>query len=234
MNTRHALIAPESAVSASFDTGRSQASRAMARTPRERQEAGRSGGDESGSERRRPRPTGASFHLLDLQAGFAQPHRAGTPGLTLAPPMTRSLSLGAAVVLALISTAPHALAQSRTPSSSEAAGAAAMEAGYGDAGTVATRTFNPVTRDADGNRLIVNGAIVDARGGSSLSYSTTSSNTLSGAAYFESGAAGLTNSATATAIGNLISISVVGRGNVILLNARQTNSGDIRATVPQP
>lgn len=232
MNTRHALDAPLSAVSASLDVDRSQTSSAKARTPLKHPGSVRSGDDDSGSERRRPGPSRASFGLDDLQAVLAP--RAGTAGLTLAFPRTKAPSLGAAVVLALISTAPGALAQSRTPSSSEAAGAAAMEAGYGDAGTVATRTFNPVTRDADGNRLIVNGAIVDARGGSSLSYSTTSSNTLSGAAYFESGAAGLTNSATSTAIGNLISISVVGRGNVILLNARQTNSGDIRATVPQP
>ena len=132
------------------------------------------------------------------------------------------------VVAGLLSTTP-ATAQS----ASQSAGATSMEAGYGNSGRVATQTFSPVTRDANGNRLIVNGAIVNSRQNSNLSYSSTSSNTLSGASYFERGAEALSNTSTSTAVGNLINVSIVGRNNVVVLNSVQNNTGNVSASAPR-
>ena len=129
------------------------------------------------------------------------------------------------VILTLSGLSGRALAQSST----ESAGAASMEAGYGRA--VATQTFNPVTRDANGNRLVVNGVIVNSQAGTSVSYASTGSNTQSGAAYFDSGAAALGDTSSATAVGNLVNVSIIGHGNTVVLNSRQTNSGDVSANV---
>jgi holdfast attachment protein HfaA len=140
-----------------------------------------------------------------------------------------SLAVPIGSALACFLAATHVHAQS----ASQSAGAASMEAGYGKSGRVATETFNPVTRDANGNRLIINGAIVNSRQHSNVSYSSTSSNTLSGAAYFERGAEALSNTSTSTAVGNLITVSIVGRNNVVVLNSVQNNTGNISASAPR-
>jgi len=131
------------------------------------------------------------------------------------------------VFLALSGLSGQAFAQSST----ESAGAASMEAGYGRSGSVVTQTFNPVTRDANGNRLVVNGVIVNSQAGTTVSYTSTGSNTLSGAAYFDSGAAALGDTSSATAVGNLVNVSIIGHGNTVVLNSSQTNSGDVSADV---
>ncbi len=99
-------------------------------------------------------------------------------------------------------------------------GVSTLEAGYGGAGRVAAQPFQPSTRDANGNRLVVNGRIIDGRGQASTTY--TSGTGESG------GGAGASN---ATAIGNLINVQVSGRNNTVVLNARQTNSGEVTARV---
>lgn len=119
-------------------------------------------------------------------------------------------------------------------SSSESAGAASMEAGYGRAGAVASQTFNPVTRDSNGNRLVANGVIMNGQPNAPITYSSTGSNSLSGAAYFDSGAAALNSSNTATAVGNLVNVSIIGHGNTVVLNSTQTNNGDISANSRKP
>ena len=138
-----------------------------------------------------------------------------------------AIPIGSALTCVLSVSSVHA------QSASQSAGAASMEAGYGNSGRVATETFNPVTRDANGNRLIINGAIVKSREHPNVSYSSTSSNILSGAAYFERGAEALSNTTTSTAVGNLITVSVVGRNNVVVLNSVQNNTGNISASAPR-
>lgn len=148
------------------------------------------------------------------------------------PSPKRPLSPWAAPIgcaLTLVLAVPSAQAQS----ASQSAGAASMEAGYGNSGRVATQTFSPVTRDANGNRLVVNGAIVNSRENGNVSYSSTSSNTLSGATYFERGAEALSNTSTSTAVGNLITVSIVGRNNVVVLNSTQNNTGNVTASTPR-
>lgn len=143
------------------------------------------------------------------------------------PLSPRAAPIGCALTLMLAVTSAQA------QSAGQSAGAASMEAGYGNSGRVATQTFSPVTRDANGNRLIVNGAIVNSRESGNVSYSGTSSNTLSGATYFERGAEALSNTSTSTAVGNLITVSIVGRNNVVVLNSTQNNTGNVTASTPR-
>jgi holdfast attachment protein HfaA len=72
---------------------------------------------------------------------------------------------------------------------------------------------------------------VNSQAGTSVSYASTGSNTQSGAAYFDSGAAALGDTSSATAVGNLVNVSIIGHGNTVVLNSRQTNSGDVSANV---
>jgi holdfast attachment protein HfaA len=110
-----------------------------------------------------------------------------------------SFALAALGVLASVSAAG---AQSFSGAAPQAGGVSSLEAGYGGAGRVASQPFQPSTRDANGNRLVVTS---------------------------ETGA-GLSSS-SATAIGNLISVQVSGRNNTVVLNARQVNNGQLNARV---
>lgn len=132
-------------------------------------------------------------------------------------------SLFAATILIGLAPASLVLAQSASGS-----GTGTMEAGYGGAGRVAHQAYNPSTRDANGNRLVVNGRIVDAQGQASTSYSSTSTGSSTGAAYAQSGAGG-GGTTTSTAIGNLLTVQVSGSNNTVVLNARQTNTGSVTA-----
>ncbi len=97
------------------------------------------------------------------------------------------------------------------------AGVSSLEAGYGGAGRVASQPFQPSTRDVNGNRLVVNGRIIDGRGQSATAYTND--------------AAVRSGSSSASAIGNLINVQVSGRNNTVVLNARQVNNGQLNARV---
>ncbi|AZS22106.1 MULTISPECIES: holdfast anchoring protein HfaA [unclassified Caulobacter] len=99
-----------------------------------------------------------------------------------------------------------------------------IERGYGSSADVMDKTFNPSTRDANGNRIVADGVIQSGVGNSALT--TNSTNSLAGAQYFQSGAAG---SASATAIGNMIRIDVNGTGNTVVLNSTQINNAPVSA-----
>lgn len=102
-------------------------------------------------------------------------------------------------------------------------GIGSLEAGYGNARAMETERFNPSTRDSQGNRIIKDGVIQSGVGGSKI---TTNTNTaVYGAAFFESGA-----SNSATAIGNLVNVTVEGSNNTVVLNSVQTNTGSVSAT----
>lgn len=100
------------------------------------------------------------------------------------------------------------------------------EAGYANGRSMDSRTFDPSTRDADGNRLIVNGIIQADAAGQTRSDGNAGQSTVSGADYFSSGAM---NTST-TAVGNLLTVSVVGSWNTVIVNSTQSNTGDITAT----
>ena len=75
-----------------------------------------------------------------------------------------------------------------------------LEAGYGGARAIETTRFSPTTRDAQGNRLVLNGSIQQGQANSSF-MSGGAASSGSGAAFFSSGA-------SATAIGNLLTVTV--------------------------
>ncbi|RZJ96861.1 MAG: holdfast attachment protein HfaA [Brevundimonas sp.] len=122
------------------------------------------------------------------------------------------------LIAAIATTLPvSALAQT-----SGSAGASSMQAGYGNARGATQSAQSGSTRDANGNRIIVNGLI---QAGAS-SYSSTSGGVASG--YYGAG----TNGATiggATAIGNSLNVVVQGSWNTVIVNSDQVNNGDVTA-----
>lgn len=124
----------------------------------------------------------------------------------------------AALSLTAIAVAP-ALAQQ-----AGAAGAARFQSGYGNARSEVSTAATGSTRDANGNRLIVNG-IIQAEASSYSSASGGVARSYSGAGGTPSG----TQVGGATAIGNQLNVVVTGNRNTVIVNSNQTNSGDITA-----
>jgi len=128
-------------------------------------------------------------------------------------------------VLASASLAMLACATVTHAQTSGSAGAAPFQSGYGGARYTTSQAQTGSTRDANGNRVIIDGII---QAGAS-SYSRQSSGAAS--AYSGSGAPtghGLTVGG-ATAIGNSLNVVVQGNRNIVIVNSRQTNNGNITA-----
>lgn len=107
--------------------------------------------------------------------------------------------------------------------STGSAGAGQYQAGYGAARYTTSRASPGTTRDANGNRLIVNGII---QSGAS-SYSSSSSGASSSGSI--NGSRNGTNIGGATAIGNNLNVVVQGNRNTVVINSTQKNTGDITA-----
>ncbi|WP_343685617.1 holdfast anchoring protein HfaA [Asticcacaulis sp.] len=103
----------------------------------------------------------------------------------------------------------------------------ALENGYGNSRRLENQPFTPTTRDANGNRLIVNGIIQYDDANNRYSPSNGSGGTLVAAP----DALTTQGMATATAIGNLLSVTVSGSHNTVILNSRQDNSGTVSAVL---
>jgi len=104
-------------------------------------------------------------------------------------------------------------------------GASQFQQGYGAARASTARGTTGSTRDANGNRLIVDGII---QSGAS-SYSRQSggvANAYSGAGYGSRNGAAIGGS---TAIGNQLNVVVQGSWNTVIVNSNQTNNGDVTA-----
>ena len=124
----------------------------------------------------------------------------------------QSLALGASTVLAL---ATPALAQS-----TGSASMAPFQSGYAASRYTTSRAATGSTRDANGNRLVVNGII---QSGAS-SYSSSQSGVSSGTASSGQNAIG-----GSTAIGNSLNVVVQGNNNTVVVNSTQTNTGKVTA-----
>jgi holdfast attachment protein HfaA len=97
------------------------------------------------------------------------------------------------------------------------------QAGYGGARYTTARPQTGSTRDANGNRLIVDGII--QAGASTYSSATGGvSSSFSGA-----GGNGGTAIGGSTAIGNSLNVVVQGNHNTVIVNSRQTNNGNVTA-----
>ncbi|MES2860527.1 MAG: holdfast anchoring protein HfaA [Pseudomonadota bacterium] len=133
-------------------------------------------------------------------------------------PMKRTSGVLVAVALAAAGAPCAASAQT-----SGSAGLAQFQNGYDGARQSVSSAQTGSTRDANGNRLIVDGII---QSGASA-YSRQSggvSQTYSGA-----GGSGGTTIAGSTAIGNNLNVVVQGSHNTVIVNSRQTNTGNVSA-----
>ena len=125
-----------------------------------------------------------------------------------------------AVVAAGLAVPCSALAQS--------AGSTSMgnyQSGYGGSRYTTSQAQTGTTRDANGNRLIVNGII---QSGAS-SYSSQSGGVASAYAGAGSSSNGGTTIGGSTAIGNQLNVVVQGNRNTVIVNSTQTNTGAINA-----
>ena len=129
------------------------------------------------------------------------------------------------ILTAAVLVLPVAAAGAASAQSMGSAGAAQFQAGYGASRYTTAQASSGSTRDANGNRLIVNGII---QAGAS-SYSSQSD----GVASAYSGAGSTRNGGTtiggATAIGNQLNVVVQGSRNTVIVNSTQTNTGAINA-----
>lgn len=108
--------------------------------------------------------------------------------------------------------------------SSGSSGLHGFQQGYGAARSATSTATTGSTRDANGNRLIVNGIIQS--GASSYSSQT------GGVSSAYSGAGSSGNGTTiggSTAVGNQLNVVVQGNRNTVIVNSTQTNSGNVTA-----
>ena len=133
--------------------------------------------------------------------------------------MKMRVKLWAAAPLIAVLAAPVAV-------EAQSAGASNMgtyQAGYGGSRYTTARPQTGSTRDANGNRLIVNG-IIQAGASSYASVSGGVSSSFSGAG--NSGGSAIGGS---TAIGNNLNVVVQGNHNTVIVNSSQVNNGAISA-----
>lgn len=124
-----------------------------------------------------------------------------------------AVALAAAAALTAFSSA-HAQTVRRTAGD----GADLMARPYGTTPGQENRPINGSTRDANGNRVIVNGEYVGS------AYSSGALNNGVGS--------GMTGASTnVTAVGNLLNVLVSGNNNTVIVNSEQENSGDTTAIV---
>lgn len=115
---------------------------------------------------------------------------------------------------ALLAAGSSAIAQTMDANSSS------FNAGYGRTAGQENRTVQFDTRDANGNRVIVDGMMLT--GSDQSNFSRTSGGTLDAV----SGVGALGSSA---AIGNNLTVVTQGSYNTVIINSTQTNTGNVTA-----
>ena len=132
----------------------------------------------------------------------------------------RSLCVrGLPLALAALALTGPAAAQSMSTNS------ASYNAGYGRTPDQENRAVTADTRDANGNRVVINGVI---QNGADQSFFTGGASSIfAGAGASASASAGLGG---ATAIGNNLTVITQGNNNVVVVDSRQTNNGTVTAS----
>jgi holdfast attachment protein HfaA len=129
-----------------------------------------------------------------------------------------ALLIGATALAALlIALSPAARAQSMSSSSSS------FNAGYGRSAGQENNVVDFSTRDANGNRVIVDGVM---QTGEDQSVYASGAN---GAGDSYSGVGARYASGSASAIGNNLTVVTQGSYNTVIINSTQTNNGAISA-----
>lgn len=106
---------------------------------------------------------------------------------------------------------------------SMSANSATYNAGYGRTAGQENRAIDPNTRDANGNRVIVDGLILT--GEDQSVYSRAGVTGGAGDTYSGAGASG-----GASAIGNNLVVVTQGSNNTVIVSSQQTNNGNQTAT----
>ena len=145
-----------------------------------------------------------------------------SPRKSISAPIVIALATGIALPVPALAQAQSAPARGGTLST--------YEAGYANGRQMEGRTYAPSSRDPNGNRLIVNGIIQSESSSYFESDGNRGDQAASGADYFSSGAA----SYSSTAIGNLLTVSVAGSWNTVIVNSTQTNTGTVTANGTTP
>ena len=101
---------------------------------------------------------------------------------------------------------------------------ASFNAGYGRSAGQENRMVEYSTRDANGNRVIVDGVMLT--GSDQSVYSSSRS---SGSLDAYSGVGGIGGYAGSTAIGNNLTVITQGNNNTVIVNSSQVNNGNVTA-----
>lgn len=127
-------------------------------------------------------------------------------------------------ILPVAAIALLALPAAAAAQSAGSTGMSNYQAGYGGSRYTTSQAQTGSTRDANGNRLIVDGLI---QSGASA-YSSQSGGVASAYAGAGQGTGG-TAIGGSTAIGNNLNVVVQGNNNVVIVNSRQVNNGNVNA-----
>jgi holdfast attachment protein HfaA len=135
----------------------------------------------------------------------------------------RLMPLSAALVSSVIAIAPALAApvtiqQQQAQAAEGMANSAQYNSGFGMAPGQENRPISGSNRDANGNLVIVNGIM---SGAGTVSQQDAAR---------QSGVAGGTGGASATAIGNNLNVTVTGAWNTVIVDSKQTNNGDQNAS----
>jgi len=130
-----------------------------------------------------------------------------------------SIGFGAGLTAVVVGLGALGAAGAQTMSSNSAA----FNAGYGRISGQESRMVEYSTRDANGNRVVVDGVMLTGADQSVYS-SSNSSGSLD--AYSGVGGRGYSSS---TAIGNNLTVITQGNNNTVIVNSTQTNTGNISA-----
>ena len=130
--------------------------------------------------------------------------------------MKWTLAAGATFILLALPAAAEA-------QSVGASGTGQFQAVYGGSRYTTSRAQTGSTRDANHNRLVVNGLIQTGVG----SYSRSTG--ASAASVLGEGSDGRSTIGGATAIGNNLNVVVQGNNNTVVVTSTQTNTGNVTA-----
>ena len=139
------------------------------------------------------------------------------------PGAGRLLAISAAV-LALAAAATGLVLSSPARAQTLDTNSASFNAGYGRVAGSENHVVEYSTRDANGNRVIVDGVMLTG-----ADQSVYSSSRSSGSLDAYSGVGGVGGYAGATAIGNNLTVITQGNNNTVIVNSSQVNNGNVTA-----
>lgn len=139
------------------------------------------------------------------------------------PGAGRLLAISAAV-LALAAAATGLVLADTAHAQTLDANSASFNAGYGRVAGSENHVVEYSTRDANGNRVIVDGVMLT--GADQSVYSSSHS---SGSLDSYSGVGSLGGYGSSTAIGNNLTVVTQGNNNTVIVNSSQINNGNISA-----